>query len=86
MPATGQASDWLSPIIPSRFSQDSHLDPRSFRGTACSWGEVSIMGAERCTEPSSFPPNVGQYTGDVRTRCVAAAGSIVEGAHHNSAN
>ena len=31
LPATGQASSWLSPIFPSPSSQDS-LDPRSFRG------------------------------------------------------
>ena len=58
-PAAGQVSDWLSHIFPSRFSQDSHLDPRTFRGhSSCSWDEFSILGVGRWTVPSSSAPNV----------------------------
>ena len=37
--AAGQVSDWLSPIFPSRFSQDTHLDPRTFRGHSLQGGK-----------------------------------------------
>ena len=43
-PAAGQVSDWLSPIFPSRFSQHSHLDPRSFRGHSLQLGRVFDAG------------------------------------------
>ena len=43
-PAAGQVSDWLSPIFPARFSQDSHLDPRTFRGHSLQLGRVSDAG------------------------------------------
>ena len=43
-PAAGQVSDWLSPIFPSRFSQDSHLDPRTFRGHSLQLGRVFDAG------------------------------------------
>ena len=43
-PAAGQVSDWLSPMFPSRFSQDSHLDPRSFRGHSLQLGRVFDAG------------------------------------------
>ena len=43
-PAAGQVSDWLSPTFPSRFSQDSHLDPRSFRGHSLQLGRVFDAG------------------------------------------
>ena len=45
----------------THFSQDSHLDPRTFRGTACSWDEFSILGVGRWTVPSSSAPNVERY-------------------------
>ena len=44
-PVTGQVSDWLSPIFPSRFSQDSHLDPRTFRGHSLQLGRVFDAGS-----------------------------------------
>ena len=39
-PATGQVSDWLSPIVRSRFSRGSHLDPRTFKGYSLQLGRV----------------------------------------------
>ena len=43
-PAAGQVSDWLSSIIPTRFSHLSHLDPRSFRGHSLQLGRVFDAG------------------------------------------
>ena len=42
--ASGQVCDWLSPIVPTRFSQDSHLDPRTFRGHSLQLGRVFDSG------------------------------------------
>ena len=65
-PATGQASDWLQPIAPSRFSQDSQLDPRSFRGHSLNQGGSAQCGAVQL--------------GRGQTRCAGTAGSIPVGA------
>ena len=43
-PALGQVCDWISPIVPSRFSQDSHLDPRTFGGHSLQLGRVFDSG------------------------------------------
>ena len=43
-PASGQVFDWLSPIVPTRFSQDSHLNPRTFRGHSLQLGRVFDSG------------------------------------------
>ena len=40
----GQVCDWLSPSFPTRFSQDSHLDPRTFRGHSLQLGRVFDSG------------------------------------------
>ena len=76
-PASGQASDWLSPIVLSRFSQDSHLDPRTFRGHSLQLASFSILGVGLWTVPSSSAPNVERCTGNVRTRCAAAAANTL---------
>ena len=39
-----QVCDWLPPIVPSRFSQYSHLDPRTFRGHSLQLGRVFDSG------------------------------------------
>ena len=39
-PASGKACDWLAPHVPSAISQDSSLDPRSFRGHSFLLGHV----------------------------------------------
>ena len=44
-PAPGQVCDWLSPIVPTRFSQDSHLDPRRFRRHSLQLGRVFDSGS-----------------------------------------
>ena len=41
---TGQASDWPSSTVPSRFSHDSHLDPRSFQGHSMQLGRLFDQG------------------------------------------
>ena len=43
-PAPGQVCDWLSPIVPTRFSQDSHFDPLTFRGHSLHLGRVFDSG------------------------------------------
>ena len=43
-PASSQVCDWLSPIIPSRFSQDSRDDPRTPRGHGLQLGGVFDSG------------------------------------------
>ena len=43
-PASGQVCAWLSSIVLSRFSQDSHLDPRTFRGHSLQLGRVFDSG------------------------------------------
>ena len=50
-PASGQVSDWLSPAAPSRFSQDSHLDPRTFRGHSLQLGRVFDHGSRALHRP-----------------------------------
>ena len=79
-PAAGQVSDWLFPIVPTRFSQDSHLDPRAFRGTSFQ------LWVELWTTPSSSAPNVGRCTGNGRTRCAAAAANFLVVGHRSCAN
>ena len=36
--------DWLSLVVPTRLSQDSHLDPRTFRGHSLQMGRVFDSG------------------------------------------
>ena len=42
--ASGQVCDSLSPIVPTRFSKDSLLDPRTFRGHSLQLGRVFDSG------------------------------------------
>ena len=43
-PPSGLVCDWLSLTVPSRFSRDGHLDPRTFRGHSLQLGRVSDSG------------------------------------------
>ena len=43
-PASGQVCDWLSPVVPTRVSQDRHLDPRTFGGHSLQLGRVFDSG------------------------------------------
>ena len=43
-PTSGQVCDWLSLVVPTRFSQDSNLDPRTFRGHSLQLGRVFESG------------------------------------------
>ena len=54
MPATGQASDWLSPTTPSPFSQDSQLDPLSFTGHSLQLGRLFNQGSRALDSPIVF--------------------------------
>ena len=56
------ATGFLS-VVPTRFSQDSYLDPRTFRGHSL---QFSMLEAELWTTPSSFAPSVERSTGSVR--------------------
>ena len=55
-------------------------------GTACSWEEFSILGVVRWTVPSSSAPSVEQCTGNVRTRCAAAAAKFLAGEPRSCTN
>ena len=86
LPATGPASDWLSPSFP-RFSRKTVISTHALsKGTEYRWGEFSVTGAEYWTEPSFFAPSAGQCTEKGRTRCAAAPRNILEVAQPNFAN
>ena len=53
-PASGQVGDWLSPCIPSRYSQGSHLDPRTFQGHSLQLGRVFDAGGASIGPPHHF--------------------------------
>ena len=58
-PAAGQVSYWLSPIVASRFSQDSHLDPRTFRGHSLQLGRVFDSGGRALDRATIFCAKCG---------------------------
>ena len=84
--ASGQVCDWLSPIVPSRSSQDSHLDPRSFQGHSVQLGRVFDLGGRALVRAIIFCAKYGVLYWERAARCAAAARNILEVAHPSFAN
>ena len=57
----GQASRWLQPFTPSRFSQDSQGDPRSFRGHSLHIARVLNQGGRALDRPIVFCARCSLY-------------------------
>ena len=74
------------PSFPYAFRKTVISTRARSEGTACSWDEFSILGVGRWTVPSSSAPNVERCTGNVRTRCAAAAANFLAVEHRSCAN
>ena len=57
----GQASHWLQPFTPSRISQDSQVDPRSFRGHSLHIARVLNQGGRALDRPIVFCARCSLY-------------------------